>query len=528
MKATRPFEHLTPESYLHLFIEQAGDMARGVSCSTLEGFIQQIVLNSSETLEQLYRSGKDIHGVLTMEEYGRLLLELKNSIGGKFEIIERNEEILRLKTTRCPFGSTVEAAPALCHMTSSIFGGIAARNYGYAKVELKRRIALGSDHCDICIHRDPKRAESVIGDEYFSDGFKVIAEVRAPSELQKRIEQRLHALWLKDHKPTEENLPDPDPPPKLVAQSPAMVALLSCVETVAPTLAPVLLSGETGVGKEVIAKSIHAMSGRNDAPFVAVNCGSIPSELVETELFGYEAGAYTDAKRGQPGRFEMANTGTLFLDEVDCLSPKAQVSLLRVLQENQYERVGGRKTLRCDVRVIAATNQDLMQLVEKHQFRRDLFYRLNVVQLAIPPLRERPEDLEPLVDCLLQRFSRRYQTKPKTISKPALEALSRHSWPGNVRELENILERSFLFSQDTTISRILFDLTPAANPHGASDLKTAKRQAAYQVEKQMLEQALVRFGGKIDKVAAFLKLSSRAVYQKIEQHNIDRHAYRRD
>ncbi|HHJ19959.1 MAG TPA: AAA family ATPase [Gammaproteobacteria bacterium] len=525
MAKTRPFEHLTPESYLHLFIEQAGNMAQGVNCNTLEAFIQQIVLNSSETLEHMYRKGKILQGPLSMEEYGKLLLELKNSIGGKFEIIEQNEKILRLKTTQCPFGSTVESAPALCHMTSSIFGGIAARNYGYAKVELKRRIALGSDHCDICIHRDPTLAEDICGNEYFSDGFKVIAEVRAPSDLQKTIEQRLHTLWLKDHQSPRENLQET--PPRLVARSPAMVTLLSSVEIIAPTHVPVLLSGETGVGKEVIAKSIHAMSQRNNAAFVTMNCGSIPAELVETELFGHEAGAYTDAKHTRPGRFEVANGGSLFLDEVDCLSPKAQVSLLRVLQEGCYERVGGRKTQRCDVRVIAATNQNLMQLVETHQFRRDLFYRLNVVPLFIPPLRERPEDLEPLVECLLERFTQRYQAaSPKTLTQPAFAALASHHWPGNVRELENILERSYLFTHDHVISNILFDLPPNAHPHQTHDLKAAKRKAADQVERQMLEQALTRFNGQINLVANFLALSSRAVYQKLEYYGIDPHTYR--
>ncbi|MGD2118321.1 MAG: sigma 54-interacting transcriptional regulator [Chromatiales bacterium] len=525
MQQPRPFEHLTPERYLHLFIEQAGGMAQGVTCSTLEAFIQKIVLNSSEVLEDIYRNSHGIKGTLSMQQFGELLVNLKNTIGGQFEVAQLDDDCLRLTTRKCPFGSSVESAPALCHMTSSIFGGIAARNYGYAKVELKKRIALGSDHCDICIHRNPKNCEDVIGDEYFSDGVKVIAEVRAPSELQKRIEERLHTLWLKDHnQPIDAQLEEP---PGLVAHSDAMLSVLKAVETVAPTRVPVLISGETGVGKEVIARAIHAMSPRRDAPFIAVNCGSIPLELVETELFGHEAGAYTDAKNAREGRFERADSGTLFLDEVDSLSPKAQVSLLRVLQEYRFERVGGKKLITCDARVIAATNQDLAKAVEAGRFRRDLFYRLNVVPLYIPPLRERPDDLVPLANQLLERFVHRYQTEKKSLTASAINALHEHDWTGNVRELENVLERSFLFSEDKIIHRIFFDLSPAtpAALNAIPNIRDAKKQAADKVECQILQQALQQYSGKVEEVANFLNLSTRAVYQKMQHHGLDSRQY---
>jgi len=517
----RPFDHLTPEGYLKLFVEQTSGIATDMTCTSLQAFIQRVVLNSSEALEQSYRNSKAISGTLSMAQYGELLVDLKNTIGGRFEVTEQTEALLRLKTTRCPFGDLTKSAPALCHMTSSIFGGIAARNYGYAKVELRQRIALGSDHCDICIYRTPSNAESIVGDEYFSDGVKVIAEVRAPSELQKRIEERLHSLWLNDdnrhHAYTIE-------PPRLIAESQVMHNLLKSVEIVAPTRVPVLLCGETGVGKEVIAKAIHAMSPRHKAAFIAVNCGSIPVNLVEAELFGYEAGAFTDAKRSCPGRFELADGGTLFLDEVDSLSAKAQVSLLRVLQEHRFERLGGRKTIACDVRVICATNRNLEEQVEAGNFRQDLFYRLNVVPLYIPPLRERPDDLEPLVKYLLERFAERYQDKPKQISQAAFCSLRRYSWPGNVRELENILERSYLFADGELIHRILFDLNPAANrpviTEEGVDLKSARRDAANKVEREILEQALIQFEGDVKEMARFLNLSPRAVYQKLAAHGL--------
>ncbi len=530
MNQQKPFKHLTSERFLQLFVEQAGSMAQGVTCSTIESFIQKIVLNSSEVLEEIYRDSKDLDpsATLGMQDYGNLLVSLKNSIGGNFKITELNEDYLSLQTDKCPFGASVESAPALCHMTSSIFGGIAARNYGYAKVELKKRIALGSDHCDICIHRDPDKCKDVIGDEYFSDGVKIIAEVRAPSELQKRVEERLHSLWLKDNHPT--NKPDNKPnnkPPTLIAHSDAMLSILKIVDTVAPTDVPVLISGETGVGKEVIARSIHAMSQRHTAPFIAVNCGSIPQDLVETELFGHEAGAYTDAKKERKGRFERADKGTLFLDEVDSLSLKAQVSLLRVLQEHQFERVGGNELIKCDVRIIAATNQNILDAVHSNKFRQDLYYRLNVVPLFIPPLRDRRDDLIPLTEHLLECFADRYQTKKKSLLCAAASALHKHDWPGNVRELENVLERSFLFSDDIIIHRIMFDLTPASYTvlEKKPNIKREKQQAADTIECQILEQALIKHCGQVEKVAQFLNLSTRAVYQKIKYHKLNNRLY---
>lgn len=521
MSKARPFAHLTPERYLQLFIDQTGGMAQGVNCSTLESFIQKIVLNSSEALEQIYRDSHGLSDTLSMQEFGELLVNLKNAIGGEFEVLEQDEEHLRLKTNKCPFGSSVESAPALCHMTSSIFGGIAARNYGYAKVELKKRIALGSDHCDICIHRYPDQCEDIIGDEYFSDGVKIIAEVRAPSRLQKCIEERLHSLWLKDNPHTNEG--QVAEPPGLVAQSDAMHGVLKSVDIVAPTRVPVLISGETGVGKEVIARAIHAMSPRKDAQFIAVNCGSIPPDLVETELFGHEAGAYTDAKISRKGRFERADKGTLFLDEVNSLSPKAQVALLRVLQEHRFERIGGNKLIPCDVRVIAATNQDLLEAVEAGTFRRDLYYRLNVVPIHIPPLRERLDDMVPLTKLLLDRFAKRYQSEKKKLTESAINTLKEHKWSGNTRELENVLERSFLFTEGQVIHRIFFDLVPlsASQLNKAPNIKTAKRQAADKVEREILEQAMQQYHGKVDDIASFLNLSARAVYQKLQHHGLD-------
>ncbi|WP_275099835.1 sigma 54-interacting transcriptional regulator [Sedimenticola hydrogenitrophicus] len=521
MSKTDAFADLTPEEFLQTFINEASRIAPFASCSSLQSFIQQIVFKSSACWEEKYRAVEALTGPLTPDCYAELIVLLKNSIGGRFQVVSSNRRQVQIHAERCPFGSLVHSAPGLCHMTSSIFGGVAARNFGYAKVELQRRIALGSDSCDICIHLDPASAVSVLGDEYFSDGQQVIAEVRAPDELQRIIEERLHALWTDDagrHEPVSVS-----ERPRLVAESASMRVLLQAVEKIADTRATVLLLGETGVGKEVLAKSIHGMSSRLQMPFVAVNCGSLPAELVESELFGHEQGAFTDAKHQRQGRFELADGGTLFLDEVDSLSPKAQVSLLRVLQEGRFERVGGHRSVACDVRVIAASNRDLSQLVEQGEFRRDLFFRINVVPLHIMPLRERREDIAPLVKMLLVRFSERYQSPVKEVSPEAMRILEGHHWPGNIRELENVLERTFLFADGHVIRHINLDLVPQTSREvGTSiDLRELKKKAADEVERRILHEHLDRNNGDVGAVADALGMTPRAVYQKLNYHGFD-------
>lgn len=520
MSTTEPFSNLTPEDFLQAFLDETRRVAPVTTCSSLQSFIQQVVLKASGCLEKRYREAGALTEPLTPAQYAELITTLKNSIGGLFNVVSAHYPQVQIHTERCPFGTLVHSTPGLCHMTSSIFGGVAARNFGYAKVELQRRIALGSDSCDICIHLDPVRAEGILGDEYFSDGHQVIGEVRAPSELQRTIEQRLHALWARDisdgisRAETDRH--------RLVAESTPMRALLRAVEKIANTRATVLLQGETGVGKDILAKSIHSLSSRLNKPFIAVNCGSLPSELVETELFGHEQGAFTDAKRQRQGRFELAHEGTLFLDEVDSLPPKAQVSLLRVLQEGRFERVGGHRSIVCDVRIIAASNQDLSLLIEQGKFRKDLYFRLNVVPLHIPPLRERREDIAPIVKTLLQRFCERYQSSSIDISPEALRQLEDHHWPGNIRELENVLERAFLFADGTLIRNINLDFAPRTSNRGytAPSLKELKQKASDEVERRYLEASMTDHSGNVQAVATALGITPRAVYQKLNYHGL--------
>src|SRR5580693_5228539 len=243
----------------------------------------------------------------------------------------------------------------------------------------------------------------------------------------------------------------------LIGSSPKFRALLTDVERVAPVDSAVLIQGETGTGKEVIARAIHEASPRRNHRFVALNCAAIPSALLESELFGHERGAFTGACARTKGRFEMADGGTLFLDEIGDMPLELQPKLLRVLQEREFERLGSAQTVRVNVRVVAATNQDLGQLVSKRLFRADLFYRLNVIPICLPPLRERIQDIRPLTEFFVARFAAQLNKPIDLIPDDVIEVLKAHDWPGNIRELQNFIERAVLFSPGSVL-RLPLDL----------------------------------------------------------------------
>src|ERR1700745_110605 len=238
----------------------------------------------------------------------------------------------------------------------------------------------------------------------------------------------------------------------IIGKSPAIQKVLEQVEIVAPTDSTVLLHGETGTGKELVAKAIHNLSSRRERDFVRMNCAAIPAGLLESELFGHEKGAFTGALMQKKGRFELADGGTLFLEEIGDISLELQPKLLRALQEQEFERLGSTKTIHVDVRIIAATHRDIPAMIRNGQFREDLFYRLNVFPIEIPPLRERPSDIPPLFHHFVSRFSRRVQKQIKTIPKRAMEALTNATWPGNIRELENFIERAVILTQGTELN----------------------------------------------------------------------------
>jgi formate hydrogenlyase transcriptional activator len=238
----------------------------------------------------------------------------------------------------------------------------------------------------------------------------------------------------------------------IVGSSEPLLRTLQLVRTVAPTDSTVLIEGETGTGKELIARAIHRRSDRSSRAFVSVNCAAIPRELIASELFGHEKGAFTGAVQRRLGRFESANGGTLFLDEVGELPAATQIALLRVLQEHEFERVGGTRPIRADVRVIAATNRDLRAAINDGSFRSDLYYRLNVFPIEIPPLRERKEDIPLLVEHFVDRYARKVSKHITTVEKKTLEVLHSYHWPGNIRELQNVIERSVIMCDTTNFS----------------------------------------------------------------------------
>jgi DNA-binding NtrC family response regulator len=287
---------------------------------------------------------------------------------------------------------------------------------------------------------------------------------------------------------------------------------------VAKTDASVLILGETGTGKEYLAKTIHYQSPRYEGPFVAVHCGALPETLLESELFGHEKGAFTNAYTRHIGRFERACRGTLFLDEVGDISLSTQVKLLRVLQEREFERLGGTETIRADVRVIAATHQDLRQAIKEGRFREDLFYRLNVVTIWLPPLRERPEDIPLFANHFLQRFSESYGSKVTKISPEAMEILLSHHWPGNLRELQNCIERAVILADGDTITPDLLHLEKA--PASTSEPVRRGLKSLKEVEKEHIKFVLEETGFNQSKAARILGIDRKTLRSKIREYEL--------
>src|ERR1700676_4028635 len=309
----------------------------------------------------------------------------------------------------------------------------------------------------------------------------------------------------------------------IVGKSAGLRKVLDYVAIVAPTAATVLLHGETGTGKELIARAIHNLSPRRDRSFVRLNCAAIPSGLVESELFGHERGAFTGALTQKAGRFELADRGTLFLDEIGDISLDVQPKLLRALQEREFERLGSARTIRVDVRLIAATHRDLSTLIRNNQFREDLFYRLNVFPIEIPPLRERREDIPLLVHYFVLRASRQMQKRIRSVPKPAMEALVNADWPGNIRELENFIERCVILTQadELSVPRAELKKTPSRLvAAGASTFEAAERDAIIGA----LKNASGRISGK-GAAAERLGLKRTTLQNKMRKLNIGRADY---
>jgi DNA-binding NtrC family response regulator len=306
--------------------------------------------------------------------------------------------------------------------------------------------------------------------------------------------------------------------PNIVARSPKMQEVLALVERVAATPSTVLIGGESGVGKDLIAHLIHQRSSRSSGPFVKINSTAIPENLLESELFGYEKGAFTGATASKPGKFELADKGTLFLDEIGDVPPATQVKLLRVLQEREFERLGGTRTIKVDVRLIAATNRDLRAALEQGTFREDLYYRLNVVPIDIPPLREHKEDIPDLANLFLIRLGQQSQKKLEGIKPEALRKLMEFHWPGNVRELENIVERACALAPGPFIeaSDIQIDHVAGRNHSGQSPL-LPEGKTLDQWEDELIREAYRRANGNKSEAARMLGLSRNALRYRLEK-----------
>jgi two-component system response regulator HydG len=339
--------------------------------------------------------------------------------------------------------------------------------------------------------------------------------LRSPDELR-RLVRRAIALETADEEKTGPAAPRAAPGMcgHVVARDPRMVHILGLLRRVAPTPATVLLLGESGVGKEVIARCLHAHSRRAEAPFVAVNCAALAPSLIESELFGHERGSFTGAVDRHSGVFERAHGGTLFLDEIGELDASLQSKLLRVLQEKTFERVGGGKPVETDVRVIAATNRDLQKAVQDGRFRSDLFFRLNTFPIEIPPLRQRPADVDALAELFLEQASRRLERPGLTLSDAARYALRAHSWPGNVRELENAMERAVILADDVLLPEH-FPLNPAAAPASQSE---PGRMNMRDLERRAIEEALRRNNGNRTQAARDLGISLRTLQYRLKEY----------
>jgi transcriptional regulator with GAF, ATPase, and Fis domain len=364
--------------------------------------------------------------------------------------------------------------------------------------------------------------------EYIGTGMDVTEQREAQAALEKAFDEikRLKDRLQDENLALREEIDQASMLEEIVGASAALKTVLSHVSKVAPTDSTVLISGETGTGKELIARAIHKHSRRADRAFVSLNCAATPPSLIASELFGHEKGAFTGAVQQRRGRFELAHSGTIFLDEIGEVPMDTQIALLRVLQERQVERVGGSRAIPVDVRVIAATNRDLSAAIAAGTFRSDLFYRLNVFPIHVPPLRKRPEDIPILVEYFVKRFAEKMAKRIRRIEKRTLELCERYQWPGNIRELQNIVERSVILCSGETFSidEAWLSSQGPLRPDGSDPLPLTLQDH----EKDMIESALGKSRGKVAGprgAAARLGIPASTLESKIKQLRINKRRF---
>lgn len=348
--------------------------------------------------------------------------------------------------------------------------------------------------------------------------------------LRREAEEEQRAL-IQENRELQERLNRQPPPPEIIGNAPSMREVFHLINQVAPGDTTVLIRGESGTGKGLIAKALHDRSRRRKGPFIKVNCAVLPESLIESELFGHKKGAFTGAVNDRRGRFEMAEGGTIFLDEIGELSPSVQAKLLHVLQEKEFEPIGGEKTVRADVRILTATNRNLEEAIERNHFREDLYYRLAVFPVHLPPLRERKSDLTALADTIIEKYNRHNQKTIKRITSRAIQMLTSYHWPGNVRELENCLERACLLSTDNVIHS--YHLPPSLQTAESSDtsLTASLPEALAELEQDLITEALKNTKGRMRDAARRLGLSERKLGLRMQKYGIhfsDFRPYRKD
>ncbi len=339
-----------------------------------------------------------------------------------------------------------------------------------------------------------------------------------PDEITHLIAKAMsHRLTQKENTRLKETVAEIAGPSEIIGQGAAMKRIFDAVETVAPTDATVLITGESGTGKELVARAVHAGSIRRFHPLVVIHCGALTETLLESELFGHEKGAFTGAQYRKKGKFEIAEGGTVFLDEIGDISLKTQTDLLRVLQEREIVRVGGNQTIHVDFRCVAATNKNLEQLIDEGKFRPDLFYRLNVFHIELPPLRDRREDIPPLVDHFVRKFSREMNKKITRVSPGAMNVLQQHNWPGNVRELENAVERAMVVSQEPELREQDFTLKSKNGSTAIGD-----KRSLGDVERLHILRVLEECGGNQTRAAEALDIDRVTLHHKLKKYGWNR------
>lgn len=479
------------------------------------------------------------------ESLGGLLKVLANQMGYMrvfLVIMDPESESLRLSLAHSP----TRSLPA----TYTPGKGVVGQVYETGKAIIVPRIADNSEFLNKAFGRTPEELESLafvsvpvtitrhgVGEvlgalstdlpimdqeqlEKHREFLEVVADLIANQVAQLQEEMALHKHLMAQGMVPSGGL-DAPPPTNFVAASKSMRMVLRQARQVAPSRATVLLRGESGTGKELLAEAIHVGSPRKDKPLIKLNCAALPSELVESELFGHQKGAFTGAVQTKRGLFELAHNGTLFLDEIGELSLDAQAKVLRAIQEKEIQRVGGEQTLSVDVRLICATHQPLEELLTQGRFREDLFYRINVFPVFIPALRERREDILPLCEHFLQNFSKEYGKNIKRISTPAIELLSMYHWPGNVRELSNCVERAVLVCEEEVIRTYHLPPTLQTADSSATGINLSFGEAVAKFEQELLVDSLKKTRGNMLQSARDLRVSYRIINYKVKKYNID-------